>query len=156
MDDERSKIRLKRGENEIEAEGKTEFVESAISKYLPVLDGAKSFELKRESQKEALTDQVVDATLVEFLDQKDPTTHDDRFLVIAYWLTVRNQQEQFQADDIISGYSKASESKPKNPTQHMTANVRRAFFQREKEGFYSITKSGIEYVERNLPKHRSS
>ncbi len=85
-------------------------------------------------------------TLVEFYKSKKPKTHDDRFVLFAYWHTLKEGKDTFKVEDIVAFYTKVSEKRPSNPAQHMTNNVKRAYFQRVSDGVYKLTTSGSQFV----------
>jgi len=159
MTEQHYRIRIKQGEVEIEVEGDKEFVEKHIRELRgEVSKTVKESPLKEEvSTLETLKDvaQLEKLSLTEFYKQKRPSGHNETVLVFAYWLTKKESKEEFKPKDILSCYDEVRVPKPKNIHQHMIelASGKRAYLTKgSKKGFYRLTLTGEEFVEKELPR----
>jgi len=106
-----------------------------------------------ETQKEKV--ELEGLSLAEFYKQKKPKEHNETVVVFAYWLIKNEKKEEFKAKDITECYDKTRISKPKNVTQHIQAVSRgkRAYLTAgSKKGWYKLTLSGEDFVEKELPR----
>ncbi len=145
MDDITYRIRLRKGDFEVETQGDREFVESKFEE----LVGQKLKVLSNESEKDNLPE-----TLGEFLDENgNPGKHTDVIAVYAYWLFKKEGLQSFNVKDIVDCYDKTRRTKPKNPNQIINANVSSHLFSEateKKDGLkaWVITRTGEDYVEK--------
>jgi hypothetical protein len=145
MDDMLYKIKVRKGDFEIEVQGDREWVEAKLK------------ELTREEFQVPLAKMEtigMPATLVEFLEQKgNPQRHTALVAVFAYWLLKAEKTESFNAKDIVSCYDRTRRVKPTNPNQIINTNVRSNLFavaKEKKEGYkaWFLTHTGEEFVEK--------
>jgi len=147
MDETTYKIKVRKGDFEVEVQGDKDWVESKYKELttVEVVIPAKETEIVLTTMPE---------TLGEFLDEKgNPSKHTDAMVVFAYWLFKREQMESFNVKDITRCYDQTRKAKPSNPNQIINQNVSRHIFAEasaEKDGLkaWVITRTGEEYVER--------
>ena len=138
------RIRYRKKDFELEVEGDRDFVLEQFHTLMRFKSDDSDVAVRTsETSSTEITDSL---TLVEFYKSKKPKTHDDRFVLFSYWHTSKGGNDTFKVDDIVAFYTKVSEKKPTNPAQHMTNNVKRAYFQRVGEGAYKLTPSGRQFV----------
>jgi hypothetical protein len=151
------KIKIRRGDQEIEVQGDKQFV----------LD--KFGELKEELFKfrEVVPTTPITATLkvegkpleglslVEFLNAKGPKSHPDKVVVMAYYLHKCQGVEIFNADDINECYSQARISRSANLNATINKTIAKGYImeaqeKKENKKAWMITQTGERYVESNL------
>ena len=139
------KIKLKRGDFEVEVQGDKLWVESKFKELT-------TEEISILGAKEAIP-RGMPETLGEFLDQKgNPQKHTEVVAVFAYWLFKVEKMESFNIKDIIECYNKTRKTKSSNPNQIINQNVASHLFAEateKKDGYkaWVITRTGEEYVE---------
>lgn len=159
MSEQIYRIRIKFGEVEIEAEGDKEFVEKHIEEFkkeMPKI--AKELPPKEktvtsETQKERV--ELEGLSLAEFYKQKQPRDHNETVVVFAYWLTKKEKKGEFKTKDITACYDGARIPKPKNATQHVQAvasGKKAQLTAGSKRGYYKLTLTGEDFVEKELPR----
>jgi hypothetical protein len=154
MTEQNYRIRIKHGEVEIEAEGDKEFVEKHIEEFKKEM-----LKIAKELPPKEVTPEIPrkeidwgELSLGEFYKQKQPKNHNKTVVVFAYWLTKRKGQEEFQPKDIRACYGEAKISKPKNVRQHISVNVSKGYLTTgSKKSWYKLTRTGKEFVEKELP-----
>jgi hypothetical protein len=139
------RIRIKKGDSEIEAEGDKGWVDEKIKE----LTSEKLFApIAKEPSVQAMPQ-----SLGEFLELKgNPQKHTELIAVFAYWLLKAEKTATFDVKDIISCYDKTRRVKPSNPNQIINTNVRYNLFSQageKKDGFISwfLTDKGEKLVE---------
>jgi len=148
MNDSIYRIKVKKGEVEVEVQGDKVWVEEKIKELT-------SQEISTSFSKEILAKGMPE-TLGEFLDQKgNPSKHTDSMAVFAYWLFKVEKMKSFNVKDIIDCYNKTRKAKPSNPNQIINENVKRRIFaeaSEKKDGLkaWVITRTGEEYVEKMI------
>jgi hypothetical protein len=158
MTEQNYRIRIKRGEVEIEAEGDKEFVEKHIEEFkkeMPTI--AKELPSKEktiipETQKEKV--ELEGLSLAEFYKQKQPKDHNEIVVVFGYWLTEKENKKEFSPKDIKNCYT-VSPKKPTNvpKTMKTLASSDKAYLiKTEKKGLYKISMSGKDLIEKELPR----
>lgn len=145
MSDANYRIKVRKGDFEVEVQGDKVWVESKF-KELTTQEVAVSITRGVEAK-------GMPATLGEFLDQKgNPSKHTDSIAVFAYWLFKVEKMESFNVKDIIDCYDKTRKAKPSNPNQMINQNVERHIFaeasgKKDDLKAWVITRTGEEYVE---------
>jgi hypothetical protein len=138
------RIRVKKGDFEVEVEGPKDWVEN---KFKELTAEGSSIGKKMEIQTVDIS-----GTLGEFLDQKgNPQKHTDVVAVYAFWLFRVEKMDSFNVRDIISCYEKTRKTKPSNPNMIINQNVKTHLFAEapeRKDGYkaWIITRTGEEYV----------
>jgi hypothetical protein len=138
------RIRVKKGDFEVEVQGDKDWVEK---KFKELTAESSSIGKKMEIQN---TD--IPQTLGEFLDQKgNPQKHTDVVAVYAFWLFRVEKMNSFNVRDIILCYEKTRKTKPSNPNTIINQNVKTHLFAdapERKDGYkaWIITRTGEEYV----------
>jgi hypothetical protein len=140
------RIKLKKGDFELEVQGDKLWVES---KFKQLTTEEISILGAREAMPRGMPE-----TLGEFLDQKgNPQKHTDVVAVFAYWLFKVEKMESLNVKDIVECYNKTRKEKPSNPNQIINTNVASHLFAEateKKDGYkaWVITRTGEEYVEK--------
>ena len=139
------RIKLRKGDFEVEVQGDKSWVESKFKELTTeevIIPGV------REAIPEGMPE-----TLGEFLDQRgNPQKHTDVVAVFAYWLFKVEKMESFNAKDIVECYNRTRKTKPSNPNQIINQNVSTHLFAEateKKDGYkaWVITRTGEQYVE---------
>lgn len=139
------KIKIKRGDYEVEVQGDKDWVE------------AKYKELTNEKDTPSIPKVIeigtMPETLGEFLDLKgDPSKHTDAIAVFAYWLYKVEKMSSFNVQDMLGCYDKTRKVKPSNVNQIINQNVASHLFadaseKKDNLKAWVITRKGEEYVE---------
>jgi hypothetical protein len=143
MDNITYKIRYRKGDVEVEAQGDRDWVEKKFEELM----SQKVKPRFEETQKSNMPE-----TLGEFLGEKgNPQKHTDVIAVYAYWLFKKENMQSFNVKDIVDCYDKTRITKPANPNQIINANVSSHIFAEapeKKEGLkaWILTRTGEEYV----------
>jgi hypothetical protein len=149
MGDAVYRLRLKKGDFEVEVQGDRDFV---VTKFDELTKG-KIVPGTIESVEAEGTVELPD-TLVEYVKLKgDPREHTDLVVIFAYWLFKKENIDTFNIRDMESCYSKARVPKPGNLSDKMYKNEGKALLVRadeQKDGLaaWRITRTGEEYVEK--------
>ena len=151
------RIRIKKGNVEIEVEGDKDFVEKHIgelknelSKFIrkmPIEDSGKVIEKSNE--------ELENISLAEFYKLKSPKDHNETVMVFAYWMTEKEIKKEITPKDINKCYSKIGVSKPVNIPDIMKklASGKKAYLVKTgKRGFYKISMLGRDLIEKELPR----
>ena len=96
-------------------------------------------------------------SLREFLNQKKPTTANDRGLAIAYYNEAVKGYDCFNAEDIKAGFRDARISAPKNPNDVINKNIAKGYMMDAEESkagkkAWVLTGTGLEAVEKGFAK----
>jgi len=140
------RIKLKKGDFEVEVQGDKLWVES---KFKELTTKEIGFAKARETIPKGMPE-----TIGEFLDQKgNPQKHTEVVAVFAYWLFKVEKMESFNVRDIVECYNKTRKAKPSNPNQIINTNVASYLFaeaEEKKDGYkaWVITRSGEQYVQK--------
>ena len=153
-----SRIKIRKGEAEIEVEGDKDFVEkhieelknelSKFSRKIPVEGGSVETIKKTNGELENIS-------LAEFYKLKDPKDHNETTMVFAYWMIEKENKEEIRPKDIYKCYSKIGVPKPANIPDIMKtlASGRKAYLiKTERRGFYKISTLGRDLIEKELPR----
>lgn len=94
-------------------------------------------------------------SLREFLNQKKPTTANDRGLAIAYYNETIKSYDCFNAEDIKIGFREARISAPKNINDVVNKNIAKGYMmdaEQSKAGkkAWVLTGTGLEVVEKGF------
>ena len=144
MDNIAYKLKVTKGDFEIEVQGDKQWVEEKFEE----LTG-EEFQIAIAKKIET---EIIPNTLVEFLEQKgNPQKHTELITAFAYWLYKVEKKESFNVKDIISCYDKTRRVKPKNANQIMNTNVRSNLFaeaSEKREGYkaWILTHTGEQIV----------
>jgi len=92
-------------------------------------------------------------TLRAFFDEKKPTTHMDKFCVLAYWLKLNKQVESVSIDDMWTLYKVIGERPSDNLMQiFRDGKSKKGYFDNGTEqGQYALSSIGETRVEYDLP-----
>jgi len=149
------RIRIKKGNVEVEVEGDKDFVEKHIGELknelsrfreMPVEDGEKLIEKTNEG--------LGDMSLAEFYKLKSPKDHNETVMIFVYWMTEKENKEEITPRDIDKCYSKIGVPKPANIPDIMKklASGKKAYIVKTRRGFYKISMLGRDLIERELPR----
>jgi len=145
MSDPNYRIKVRKGDFEVEVQGDRMWVESKFEELttrdvtIPTSKGGGARDMP--------------GTLGEFLDQKgNPSKHTDSVAVFAYWLFNIEKIATFNVQDILNCYDKTRKAKPSNVNQIINQNVASHIFaeapeKKESLKAWVITRTGEEYVE---------
>ncbi len=145
MSDMNYRIRVRKGDFEVEVQGDKVWVEGKFKELI-------TQEISISTQKE-ITAKSMPGTIGEFLDQKgNPSKHTDSVAVFAYWLFNVEKMPTFNVQDILNCYDRTRKAKPSNVNQIVNQNVASHIFaeaSEKKDGLkgWVITRTGEEYVE---------
>jgi hypothetical protein len=138
------RIRVKRGDFEVEVQGDREWVER---KYKELTTERIAIPAPENIETEEMP-----GTIGEFLDLKgNPSKHTDSVAVFAYWLFKVEKKATFNVQDILNCYDRTRKAKPSNVNQIINQNVASHIFaeaSEKKDGLkaWVITRKGEEYV----------
>jgi hypothetical protein len=138
------KIRLRKGEFEVEVQGDKQWVEQKFEE----LTG----EEKQPTFAASTSKEQIPKTLAEFLEMKNnPQKHTELVAVYAYWLLKAEKLQSFNVKDIISCYDMTRRAKPKNANQIINTNIKTNLFapaSDNKDGYkaWFLTHKGEEFV----------
>jgi len=151
------KIKIRRGDLEIEVQGDKQFVleqfgelKEELFRFREVVPTAPVTAAPKVEGKP-----LEGLSLVEFLNAKGPKSHPDRVTVMAYYLHHYQGVEIFNADDINECYSQARISRSANLNATINKNIAKGYIMEAKEKkdnkkAWMITQTGERYVESNL------
>lgn len=96
-------------------------------------------------------------SLREFLNQKKPTTANDRGLAIAYYNETVKGYDCFNAEDIKAGFRDARIPAPKNPNDVINKNIAKGYMmdaEQSKAGkkAWVLTGTGLDAVKKGFVK----
>ncbi len=155
MSERNYKIRIKEGIYEFEIEGDKDFVEKFYTKIIGDLfkNHSIGFQVSPHVE-EKIT--LKEGSMLDFYKLKRPENHNENLLIIAYWLLIKQNIEEFSSTkDILKAYDVIRLKKPSNIHQHIGELKKDGFIMPgDQSGFYKLTLIGIEYVENNLPKKK--
>lgn len=141
------KIRLRKGEFEVEVQGDRQWVEHKFEELTTDgNEGKQAIFAPSASKKE------IPNTLGEFLETKNnPQKHTELVAVYAYWLLKAEKQQSFNVKDILSCYDMTRRAKPKNANQIINADIQANLFapaNESKDGYkaWFLTHTGEEFV----------
>ena len=151
-DKQHYRIKIKKGDLEIEVQGDKKWVEA---KFKELSDEMKSIKLVDFTQPPTPSDPTPSGlpdSISEFLKQKgSPKTHTDRAMVFSYWLSKKKNTFSYNSVDIDQCFQEALIAKPANTNDRMNSNQKKGFLLRapDKDDLktWRITSSGEEYVQ---------
>jgi len=140
------RIKVKRGDFEVEVQGDKDWVETKYKELTSPQKGIVTVSNATETG-------TMPGTLGEFLDLKgDPSRHTDSIAVFAYWLFKVEKMTSFNVQDILGCYDRTRKAKPSNVNQIINQNVTSHLFadapeKKDNLKAWVITRKGEEYVE---------
>jgi hypothetical protein len=149
------RIRIKRGDFEIEVEGEKEFVEKKFQELIDSSPFPKISQPLTSPPKQVFDNTSKTLSLREFIDQFNTKAHMDYILLIAYYLEKYRSQESFTVTEIKGAYSEMRE-KLTNAGPFINQNVKKGYLMEapSKEGVkkatYSLTRKGMQFIENGL------
>ena len=153
------RIRIKKGETELEVEGDKEFVKELFEEFktdmysLPEskINSSQSI-ISQNGQIQLIRDKYTLQKLYKILN---PTTNLDRIIIFGYWILKAEKIEEFSINDIINYFEKFKIKKPAYITRDFRklVNPSKGYLIIGKtEGYYSLSYDGIQYIEEKLNK----
>ena len=139
------KIKVKKGDFEVEVQGDKDWVETKYKELTTVRISIPA--------PEGIETETMPETLGEFLDLKgNPSKHTDSVAVFAYWLFKVESVPTFNVQDILGCYDKTRRAKTSNVNQIINQNVASHFFadapeKKDNLKAWVITRKGEEHVE---------
>jgi hypothetical protein len=149
------KIKLRRGDFEIEIQGDKEYVDNKFRELMETQPFPKTAQPLTSQPKIPAADGSKPLSLREFVDQFNTKAHMDFVLLIGFYLERYRGQDSFTATDIKNSYLEMRE-KLSNAGPFISQNVRKGFLMEapRKEGIkkamYSLTRKGIQFIENGL------
>lgn len=149
------RIKLRRGDFEIEVQGDKEYVDSKFRELLDTQPFPKTTQPLTAKSANLPTDGTKTLSLREFVDQFNTTAHMDFILLIGYYLEKYRGQDSFTVADIKKAYDDMRE-KLTNAGPFINQNVKKGLLMEAppKEGIkktmYSLTRKGIQFIENGL------
>ncbi len=159
------RVRIRRGENEIEVEGDKKYIAQIIRDFgfgqagsVPDMKAAKKDAAEVISQK-GLGGKM---SAAEFVLRHQIKKHTDLVLGFGYYIEKVKGLDKFTPGDVTSCYYEAKLD-PSNTSQMITQNIKRGFLMEAKGSekgtkgrkYYTLTQSGIAFVERGFKKHKA-
>ncbi|TET26557.1 MAG: hypothetical protein E3J73_04330 [Candidatus Bathyarchaeum sp.] len=155
MSDSQYRIRVKRGDFELEVQGDRQWVEKKFEE-LTSRDAITSLETQvlptRKEEKPKGGELPV--SLAEFLKQRgNPQQHAVLVVLFGYWLFHKENTRAFNVRDISSCYNDARIPESTNTSQYLNNAQADGYFKRveeKKDGFvtWTITPTGEKYIEK--------
>ncbi len=173
MEGKTYKIRVNVKNGEIEVEGDKDFVRKEIKDLLEIISkkikvettiiGEESGQTEKASTKkdrlhsinEGASDLDQFNALTEFFKYKSPKKVWEKALVVAYWITYKENISEFSPSEISDRLKKIGVSPPGNPWDVLKklASAKKAYLLKgNSRGKYKMGMLGKEYVENELPK----
>ncbi len=155
--DQQYRIRIRRGETEIDLQGDKAFVIEhleILGKELP-----KAFEDEEVSrgpvtQKRHMRDRELQKlSLAEFYKERRPETKTQAVVTFAYWLTKREGKNEFKGTDIMSCFDEVRIPKPENVHDilgKLASGSKAHITPSSSKGHWKLTLTGEEFVENQL------
>lgn len=152
----RYKIKVRKGDFEVEVEGDKQWVENKFEE-LTSKEVVSALEVQVEPmvkvEEKPKGKKELPVSLAEFLKQKgSPRQHTVLVVLFGYWLFHKKNIRTFNVRDISSCYDNARIPESTNTSQYLNRAQAEGYFKRveeRKEGFvaWTITPTGEEYVE---------
>lgn len=156
-------IRVRRGDLEVEVSGPEEgFVLRESNRLLEHFSQAQTSPSPTQRQEQPAIQATPimgrpekQQTLNEFFRQFKLQTHQEKILVLGYWLEIKQEQPYFGPEDVLAKYKEAREQPPANVRRDLSNLVAKGFLRTDKGEngtvVYSFTNTGIREVEAKLP-----
>jgi len=151
------KIKIRRGDLEIEVQGDKQFVLEKFGELKEELfrsrEGVPTAPITTAPKVEGKP--LEGLSLVEFLNAKNPKSHPDKVVAMAYYLHHYRGVKIFTVDDINECYSEARISRSANLNATINKNIAKGYImeaqeKKENKKAWMITQTGERYVESNL------
>lgn len=159
MNDVRYKIRIKRGNLEVEVQGDKQWVENKFEE-LTSKEAFTALKVQVEpmvkAEEKPKEKEELPVSLAEFLRQKgSPHQHKILVVLFSYWLFHKENLRTFNVRDISACYDDARIPESTNTSQYMNQAQAEGYFKRveeRKDGLvaWTITPTGEEYVEKEI------
>jgi hypothetical protein len=161
MIEQNYRIKIKKGDTEIDIAGDKNFVEKHIEKYKKeVFEPSKKISdeeispIREGKKKESGLDEI---SLSEFYKKKKPKDykkHDENILIFSYYLSEIEKNEEFSPKNIEDCYEETSIPKPSNTARDMKslASGKKAYLIKSSRGIYKLSAIGKELVKNELPR----
>ena len=165
---EKSRVRIKIGKNELEIEGNEDFVKEEIEKLFEKIEWRREEKQIEEDSRQVENKKVEENQFNEsdkdevnyekpyikdFANDKNPSSNQEKALVLAYYLKKYEGKEKFGVEDIKELWI-VSEFKPPKYIKQTLRDVKnkKRWFERVDSGIYELTMHGEHFVKRELPK----
>lgn len=149
------KVRLHRGDIEIEVQGDKEYVDKKFQELFESQIQIKTVQHGAVKEKAISTGGSKPLSLREFVEQFNTKAHMDYILIIAYYLEKYRSQDSLTVTDIKKCYGEMRE-KLTNAGPFVLQNVKKGFLMEapakegQKKATYSLTRKGIQFIENGL------
>lgn len=160
------RIKMRKGNVEFEVSGPNEvFVveqtERLLDRFAEGADEQKTLPIQQKATQELPPATQVDAafrlmkpeSLNEFYRKFKPQNNLDKILLFGYWCEIKQQQDSFTPEDILSKFKEAKEPAPANVRRDIGSLVSKGWFLASNSYSnvaYSMSNSGIQQVENRL------
>jgi len=161
------RVRIRRGDNEIEVEGDKKYIAQIIKEFGfsdSVASGPGPKAYKKDVISEVISQKGLGGKMsaAEFVLKHQIKKHTDLVLGFGYYIEKVKGMDKFTPGDITSCYYEAKLD-PSNTSQMIIQNIKRGFLMDAKGSekgakgrkFYTLTQSGVSYVEAGFKKHKS-
>ena len=159
------KVRIRRGENEIEVEGDKKYIAQIIKEFGFSEENSSSLSVKniKKDVSEAISQKGLGGKLstAEFVLKHQIKKHTDLVLGFGYFIEKVKGADKFTPGDITSCYYEAKLD-PSNTSQMIIQNIKRGFLMEAKGSekgakgrkYFTVTQSGLKYVENGFKKQK--
>jgi len=157
------RVRIKRGDNEIEVEGDKKYIAQILKKYglEETLQPSKLPKPGKKSIPDSTPQKGFSGKMstAEFVLKYQIKKHTDLVLGFGYYIEKMKGMDKFTPGDITSCYYEAKLD-PSNTSQMIIQNIKRGFLMEAKgsekgskgKKYYTLTQSGITFVENGFKK----
>lgn len=147
------RIRIKKGEYELEVEGDKEFVEEKYEEFktetenLPISNTGNINKLTHQEK-----NPILKHSIQKIYKSLSLSTNLERILFFGYWITEVDGKKEFLIDDIMEYFTIFGLSKPKGAKRDFLKliNLKGHLIVGSNEDLYSISYNGRNYIEEKL------
>jgi len=149
------RIRIKKGDIEVEVEGDKEFVEKHLENLKKELQKFPLIEHSHEESK--IIESQKKPYIKEFIKEKKPSGALKIAVTLAYYLTKYEGKKTFTQEDIKKAWIASGQKIPKKIWQAVIDGKNRyQWFEEVSRGEYKLSPHGVYFVENELPYKRKS
>ena len=169
MEDGKYRIKINLQSGEIEVEGDKEFVKIEIRELLEELNKIRDViqeehitrDISKQSEEIEITSERMTEinqfdALSEFFKCKKPKKAWEKALVVAYWITYKENRDEFSPSDISERLKSIGIKPPENPGDVLKklSSAKKAYLLKGSgRGKYKLGMLGKDYVENQLPEN---
>jgi hypothetical protein len=154
-DDDRVRMRVKRGTWEFEVEGPRNYVEEQIARAKAEMEATPEVAALGEPSSSAAVDRGRSIRLKDFVASKAPRSHIESAATIAVWAKDNAGVPAVGGTELDRLYKEAELKRPADALHILQrAASERSWFELAGEGKYRLTPAGEDFVEYDLPKKK--